>query len=187
MSENPFRPPTLEELLLIRKSAMAVAALAVSLPNAFAAAILADRMDEYIHETKADRLALQQTDFGAYAGLLARECVVRWAATEAEALLMKPGEAPDAEPPATEALDQANVHLRLWESLDPLLPWRFESPGLNPAESVVEALSACHRIVAHTLVHGPLNPVILDCQERLASGQGVSIAWLHGRLGETSD
>lgn len=183
---DPFQP-TAEAVLAYRKAAMACVALAQGLPNTLADAILQDRMDEHFAELAVSRQILRQKHFEIYLQTLARECVVRYAATAAERMADDPEKAlmPRRvleDPGFLAQTDDANVLNRLEQMTQP-----FFSVGMDQEESalmasVLHGLCAIYSSLAFRLVHGPLNSIILEAVEEILLGRSLNSDWFQLRI-----
>lgn len=184
--QDPFQPSA-AAVLAYRKAGMACVALAQGLPNTLADAILQERMDEHFAELAASRQILRQKHFDIYLSTLARECVVRYAATAAERMADDPEKAlvPRRVLEETGFLaqtDDANVLSRLEQMTQP-----FFSVGMDEEEStlmagVLHGLCAMYSSLAFRLVHGPLNSIILEAVEEILLGRQLDSDWFQERI-----
>lgn len=183
---DPFQPSA-EEVLAYRKAGMACVALVQGLPNSLADAILQDRMDEHFAELAASRQILRQKHFDIYLQTLARECVVRYAATASERMADDPEKALVPRKVLEETgflaqTDDANVLSRLEQ-----MTQAFFSVGMDEEESalmagVLHGLCAMYSSLAFRLVHGPLNSIILEAVEEILAGRELNADWFHIRI-----
>ncbi len=187
MSGTPFEEPTVGQILVYRKVAIAVTALFLGLPNAFARAVLDDEMDEYLQLRQPDRDRLKIMQRHVYNELLARECVVRYAATAAESLAADPeSELAQCRIMGDTGLlgeaDDWNVIDRVQEILEPIVPFGFtEDEGVILAETI-RSLCNYYNSVAYRLVQGHLLTVILDAIEMIQRNGRLEVAWINSKL-----
>ncbi|MBB6050893.1 hypothetical protein [Armatimonas rosea] len=181
MNEGVLGEPRAQDIRLYRKAAIAVVSTYLGLDEAFVEAVLLDQMDEYLEALAEVRERLKAEHYDDYLSLLAREVIVRYAATAAEGL------AADPESPLARRRimgdtggfgfnDDVNAVVRLHEIFELL-----ESPY---AESEAEAIlvttkrQMCnyYNSVAYHLVRGPLLPVIIEVAEEYVHDDQLSAA-----------
>lgn len=160
-----------QDILVYRKVAIAVVSTYLGLDDAFVEAILLDQLDEYQEALVEVRERLKEKSYDEYVSLLAREVIVRYAATAAEGLAADP-ESPLArrrimgDTGGLGLNDDINAVVRLHEIFEYL-----ESPY---AEAEAEAIlvtakrQMCnyYNSIAYHLVRGPLLPVIIEAAEK---------------------
>lgn len=165
-SSDPFGAPRLSDVLNYRKVAIAVVSTYIGLEEAFVEAVLADRMDVYLMAQEPERERMKAERYDAYLTLLARETLVRFAATAAESLVSDPD---SAAPPAPSLRhgDDLNAVARVHEIFELL-----ESPDTDAAaerhlNEAKRHLCGYYAACAGHLVRGPLLPVIIAAAEEL--------------------
>jgi hypothetical protein len=180
VNEGVLGEPRAQDIRLYRKAAIAVVSTYLGLDDAFVEAVLLDQMDEYLEALAEVREQLKAEHYDDYLSLLAREVIVRYAATAAEGL------AADPESPLARRRimgdtgsgfglnDDVNAMVRLHEIFELL-----ESPY---AESEAEAIlvttkrQMCnyYNSVAYHLVRGPLLTVIIEVAEEYVHNDQLS-------------
>lgn len=172
---EPFGPVGLKDVLNYRRAAIAVVSAYVGLEDGFVDAVLADRMDEWLLAQEPARERLKTERYDEYLSLLARETVVRYAASAAESLASDPDSAAPP-PPSLRHSDDLNAIARVHEALEFL-----ESPDSDTEADRHLAQAKLHLCryyaasAAH-LVRGPLFSTILTAAEELCRRGSLSAA-----------
>ncbi|GAB4462494.1 MAG: hypothetical protein OHK0029_29450 [Armatimonadaceae bacterium] len=180
-SDSEFGLPRVQDVLNYRKVAIAVVATYVGLDEAFIEAVLADQMDEYLHDQAWVREEMRETRYHDYLNLLSREIIVRYAATAAETLVASP-ESPMAsgrvmgDTGVLGLSDDVNAVMRVHEIFEFL-----ESPdGGDEAEQILllckRQLCNYYNACAFDLVKKQLLSVIISGAEELYRNGNLSAA-----------
>lgn len=168
VNDGVFGAPRVEDILTYRKIVIAVVATHVGLDEAFVAAVLRDEMDEYLSAVTESREHLKTTHYDDYLSLLAREIIVRYAATAAEGLAAAPGSAPRrimGDTSGLGRLDDFNAVARVHEIFEHLESPDAEGESEALLVGIKRQLCNYYNATAFQLVHGLLLPVIINAAE----------------------
>ena len=172
VNDDALPAPRLHDLLAYRKAAIAVTATYLGLEDEFVAAVLSDRMDEWLDEQTAGRERMKTERYDEYLLLLGREVLVRYAATAAESLMADPGSDLASKRIMGDTgglgiVDDVNAVVRVHEIFELL-----ESPDAgDDAERILahvkRQLCNYYSACAYSLVKGQLLPVVIEAAEEL--------------------
>ena len=183
VNEGVLGEPQVQDIRLYRKVAIAVVSTYLGLEDAFVEAVLQDEMEEYQEALVEARERLKMEHYDEYLTLLAREVIVRYAATAAEGLAADPESVlarrrvmGDTGRGGLGITDDINAVVRLHEIFEFL-----ESPAAESgAEAILVAVKRqmCnyYNSVAYQLVRGPLLPVIISVAEEYLHNDKLTAA-----------
>lgn len=184
VNEGVFGGPLAQDIGLYRKVAIAVVSTYLGMDSAFVEAVLLDEMDEYLEALVEPRERLKAERYDEYVGLLAREVIVRYAATAAEGLAASPDSQLAqkrimGDTGGLGLIDDVNAVVRVHEIFEYLESPYAEGDSEAILVSVKRQMCNYYNSVAYHLVRGPLFPVLMEATEEYVRKGTLTAARVH--------